>query len=154
MTYTVNLMNGSKCEITDDEFRSLKGKTGLVHVPSIDCVINLSSVVTIAPRGQNLVKEDRSKQSVGMLHDGTQVIKQFGRWYCANGMTDENGRLQTEPDPKYYPEVQLGTLPSPEEYANEYKALPVGEWAKKLIGSDPERPIMLGERTGGGLQKL
>ena len=155
MSYTVFLMNGKSCDITEKEYKNLAGKSGLVHIPSIDCIINLSSVTVVEPKGKGRMKVDRSKQFEGFLHDGTRVLKQFGEWYTADGSRDESGRLESRPSPDYYPEVTFGRLPDAEEFETVYKHLPVSEWKTRLFGGNEELPMLdAGKRTSNSLEKI
>jgi hypothetical protein len=150
MNYVVSMMGGSTYRINEAEYRNLAGKSGLVHVPSLDMVINLSSVVKIESEERYAQSEvnriDRTKQNEGLLHDGTRMIKQFGQWFLADGERDENGRLVSKADPDYYPEIRSGVLPTYEEYETKFKSLPASKWSQTLIGRDMETPIELTER--------
>lgn len=88
----LKLMSGDVLEITDQEALNIQGKSGLVFVPSIKGLINLSSVESVLPAG--VLKNINE----GYLHDGTKVVKKFGIWVDANN-----------PDCKldygYYPEL-------------------------------------------------
>lgn len=152
--YTLILINGQRYDITESEYNSILGKSGMQFFPSIKVTVNMSSVSCIEPKGLGDKAVDRSKQTEGMLKDGTRMIKQFGRWYCADGQKDEQGRLCTEADPTYYPEIKSGILPTPEEYAQEFRALPAEQWAARLVGSNPERPQLLEGRSTQGLTKV
>lgn len=143
--FTVVLMNGREYEITEQEKDLLLGKTGMLFLPRLQVTLNTSSISVIEPRG--LGKQvDRSKQTEGVLMGGQRVIKQFGRWYLADGSRDENGRLEVEPDPEHYPELQLGILPTPQEYAQTFGHLTLPEWRERLCDLD-EAPRSLGERN-------
>lgn len=51
----------------------------------------------------------KKEQTKGRLHDGTRVVKQFGRW------VDENNPSVTL-DLNYYPEIANDTVLTEEEY--------------------------------------
>jgi len=87
----VKMMSGDILNITPDEVKNIQGKSGLVFVPSLQGLINLSSVESILPDGLIAEKE-------GYLHDGIRVIKKFGAWVVAD---DQNIKI----DPHFYPEV-------------------------------------------------
>ena len=84
-------MTGDSFEITKEEAKNIQGKSGLVYVPSIDGMINISSISCVLPK--ELVKKDS-----GYLHDGTKVVKKFGQWVDAG---NPNVRLSTS----FYPEL-------------------------------------------------
>jgi len=140
--FTLVLMNGREYDLTESEYNSTKGKVGVVFIPRLNLTFNMASVSTIEPKGMG-EQIDRTKQFEGILHDGTRVIKQFGRWFCADGMKNNSGMLETSPDPHYYPELESGILPTPEEYETKFKQLPQGVWKEELLrlqGSNAELP--------------
>jgi len=87
----IKMMGGDKFKITPEEAGNIIGKSGLVFVPSIKGMINISSIESVLP-------EDLVKKEAGYLHDGTKVIKKFGRWVDAN---NPNVNLNHS----YYPEI-------------------------------------------------
>lgn len=137
MSYTIRFMDDSKTEITNEEFLKLAGRTGLVFIPSIRETINLSSISRIYP-SENEPKE--TEHTLGVLHDGSRVVRQFGQWYCIDGQKNENGHYETRPDPNFFPEVMMDSVPSVQEYETKYSALPFEE-RKALMsaGFDPRR---------------
>ena len=141
-TYTVKLINGDRTTVTEEEFRNLVGKTGLVFVPSTGETINLSSVSHILPAESDEL--DRSKQTNGVLHDGTRVMKQFGEWVDADSPIDERGLRTVRLDPKYYPEVARDCVPTPQEFEREYRALPIAERKAKMLAGKTEAPRLSG----------
>ena len=88
----VKMMSGDTLEITDDEAKNITGKSGLVFVPSLKGLLNLSSVESVLP------EEAIKNKNEGWLHDGTKVVKQFGIWVDAK---NPDIRLSYE----YYPEL-------------------------------------------------
>ena len=64
----------------------------------------------------NNASESRGDQNVGYLHDGTRVIKQFGRWVCDDGHMDEKGFLLTYPSREYYSEVSADLVATIDEW--------------------------------------
>jgi len=159
MTYIITTFNGKVYEISEQDYKNLDGKTGLVYFSSIDLTLNLSSISMIE-RSDNVKKPavDRLKQNEAILHDGTRVIKQFGQWFCADGSRNEQGMLETTIDPEYYPEINSGILPTPQEYEEKFKMIPSGSWVDELLrlkSADPENPISIGERSSeSGLTKI
>jgi len=115
MNYIVTMMDGSKVAITEQEYKNMAGKTGLVHAPSCDTIINLSSVVIIRRSDDPL---QIKSQKNGRLHDGTRVIKKFGQWI------DEYSGVSI--DSTYYPEVAEDTVMSEEEWENRQRLLSEG----------------------------
>jgi hypothetical protein len=73
----LKLMSGDTIEITEQEALNIQGKSGLVFVPSVRGLINLSSVESVLPAG--VLKNINE----GYLHDGTKVVKKFGIWVDA-----------------------------------------------------------------------
>jgi hypothetical protein len=146
MNYLVRLMNKSEVLITGQEYQNLAGKSGLVHIPSQDRIINTNSVVEIV--SEEDVKQERTNNLIGVLHDGKPAVRQFGRWYADDGNIDEQGKLQTAVDPLYYPEVARDCVPSPQEYYEKYAELPKEERLKLMIGGTKK------VSSGGEFKKL
>lgn len=130
MTYTVNFMDKTSIEITESEFAALmESQNPLVHFPRLNRGVNK---LTISTYGKTDAV-DRGQQKVGVLHDGTTVVRQFGQWYDAAGGRDEHGRLTVTLDPQFYPEVAADCVPTPSEYAREYANLPPDERKAKML---------------------
>lgn len=144
--FEVRLMNGQSTTITEEEYRKLQGKTGLVFVPSTGETINMASVSHILPYEES---SDRSTQKIGVLHDGTRVMRQFGEWVDLDSPMDERGLHTVRLDPAYYPEVARDCVPTPEEFEREYRALPVAERKTKMLAAKPE-PL----RLSGGFKPM
>ena len=147
------LMSGREYQITASEYDSFKGKAGVIYLPRLNLTFNMASISS-CDDGVATRTVDRTKQLEGVAHDGTRCIKQFGRWFDANGARDESGKLCVELDPDYYPEMKTGILPTPEEYEKTFKFLPDSEWMPQLIGMNHERPIQLEGRTTNQLEKI
>lgn len=141
--YVIRFIDGSKLHITEEEYQKLAGKTGLVFFPDSKQTINLSSVSRIYPMTEEARSTDRSKQTQGILHDGSVVVKQFGQWFLLDGEKDEKGNLETRPDPEFYPEIRYNCIPTPQEYENTFKFLPVAEWTENILFLDKEKPQYL-----------
>jgi len=121
-----------------DKFLQVKG--------NLIAVGNISSI-----SDKSFERVDRTKQLEGVLHDGTRMTKQFGRWYCTDGQRDDKGNLATEADPDYYPELKTGILPTPTEYETKFNQIPAGKWSDELLmisQSDTELPIQQLENRG------
>ncbi len=136
MKYIVTLINGSKYTITQDEYQKLEGKTGLIFIPSINVTINMVSIASIHSEDQ----EDEKDHTIGVLHDGSRVIRQFGQWFCLNGEVNENGHYGVRPNPRYFPEVAIDCVPSVKIYELKYQSLPLEERKKAICGGrEPQR---------------
>ena len=97
----------------------------------------------------SLTKEEVSEEidhTIGVLHDGSKVIRQFGVWYCLDGEVTEKGTYSVRPDPTYYPEVALDCVPSVKTYDTKYQALPLAERKEAICGGrDTKRYLGGGE---------
>lgn len=143
MTYTIQFIDGSRITITEEEFAKLAGKSGLVFIPSIRETINMMSISRIYPTEN--APEDKDHK-LGVLHDGTRVIRQFGEWFCMAGERDEKGLYAVRPDVTFYREVAMDCVPSIETYQTKYQMLSTDERKAKMIeGKDTARY----EREGG-----
>src|SRR3990167_836108 len=96
--YIIKFFDGTTLEITEEEYKRLVGKSGLVVIPSLRQTINTSSISRILPKKEYLTDNlmNRKKQSTGILHDGTHVIRYFGRWFLNNGSVDNKGKPEKE----------------------------------------------------------
>lgn len=92
--YVLKMMGGDKFEINDEDLNFLANKTGMVAIPSIKAIINLSSVSHIVPKDL-----DNKSSKERLLHDGTYAIQRGGVWVMKS---DPNVRL----DIKYFPELR------------------------------------------------
>ena len=92
--YVLKMMGGDKFGINDDDLNFLANKTGMVAIPSIKAIINLSSVSHIVPKDlDNKTSKER------LLHDGTYAIQRGGVWVMKS---DPNVSLDT----RYFPELR------------------------------------------------
>lgn len=142
MTHTIKLMSGDKVIITEQEFKNLAGKSGLVFIPSTGGMINTASIVYAAPTEQMIV--DKSKMTTGFLHDGGAAIRVFGEWVDANSPVDENGRRTVKLDPHYYPETVRDCVATPVEWET-LKLLPKQERLEKMLSGSS----IIQNRIGG-----
>ena len=115
MIYTIILINGREYDITEQERDSLLGKSGLIHITSLNITINMASVSVIEPKGLGKVK-DRSKITEGRLHDGSRVVKRYGSWYSADNH-------EVSINPHYYPEIAGDFVVTDDEYETTIKAI-------------------------------
>lgn len=89
--FQIKLMDGGKFNISKEEVNLLSGKTGLIFIPSLNGLINISSISSILPVELTL---DRKQNK-----DGQWCIRKFGQWY-----------LESNPEVRvnlqYYPELE------------------------------------------------
>lgn len=150
--YIIKMMGGDILEISEQEYKNLMGKSGLIFIPSLKQTINTSSISRIMPKRVHVVDNlmDRKKQITGILHDGSHVIRYFGKWYLNDGFTDDRGRPEKEVDISYYPEVARDCVPSEEEFYMKYEQLPQEERIKAILGDTPYAKL----RSGEGFKKI
>jgi hypothetical protein len=80
-------------------------------------------------------KDNEEKDhKLGVLHDGTRVIRQFGQWFCLNGTTTEEGYNEVKPDPAYYPEIAMDCVPSVSDFEKNYRHLMIEERKQLMTG--------------------
>jgi len=108
MKYVITMMSGKKYKIEAETANKLVGKQGLVFINEINCAINLNSVEVVEPEDV-AQKTNKEMMKEGRLHDGTKVIKKFGKWVDAYN-PDVNFDLS------YYPELAKDEIMSEEEY--------------------------------------
>ena len=151
MSYTIRFIDKSETTITDEEYAKLAGKTGLVFVPSTRETINMSSISRIFETGSQETNDHR----VGVLHDGSRVVRQFGEWMCDDGERNDAGYLTTRPDPRFYPEVAKDCVPSVKTYETKFAALPPSERKLAMCGGavesrylNPSNPTRISEIVG------
>ncbi len=103
----IKMMSGDLIAITEKEYQSLaKLKSGLVFIPSLDEMLNVSSIERV------MTEEGYKKIAThGILHDGTKVIKRFGEWVSAKAP-------EVKLDRNFYPEITKDTVEAvlPEEF--------------------------------------
>ena len=104
MKYTIKMMGGDKYEISEEIFKKIIDKSGLIYISELKCLINMSSVTSIVPNES--ISLDKIK-----LHDGGYAIKKHGSW------VDENSGARI--DPQYYAYV--------------YKGLTHEEWENQIL---------------------
>jgi hypothetical protein len=107
----LEMIGGRIVNITEEERNAILQQRdnggGYVHISRTNDTIFLSSISGIY--------ETRKEQKEGRLHDGTRVIKQFGRWVDAT-----NPAIAL--DSSYYPEILKDEVMTVEQY-NEKKLL-------------------------------
>jgi hypothetical protein len=142
MNFIVKLINGDRHVLSQDEYAALI-RTGTVACKSTGAFVNLKSVANAFAEDIAHEIEGRPKQTHGVLHDGTRVVKQFGEWFDA-GSFDERGKHCVRLDPVYYPEVARDCVPTPEEFEREYRALTSSERLTKMLDGKPAGPRLTG----------
>src|SRR3990167_1800882 len=133
--YIIELFGGQKVEITHEEYRSIMGATGLVVLDRIRQAINVSAIKRIVPKKVAEIDdmEDRKKtQRLGILHDGTEVIRSFGVWYYLNGEYDARGNPCTIVPFEFYPEAAYDIVPTSQEYSIHYSIIKSEEKTPEL----------------------
>lgn len=110
MMYELRSMDGAKFLITEAEkqavLRAKRLKEPFVEFSRTGDVIFTSSLSGI------YAETTYSKEQLeGRLHDGTRVVKQFGRWVCA---ADTKLFL----DPAFYPEIAKDQVLTEEQWKN------------------------------------
>lgn len=118
MSYVIYLISGHEVEITDKEYGSLNGKTGLVHFRSADEVVNMSSVSHIVESSRATAIRFRTATS-GRLHDGTLVVRRFGQWVDADNPEVHLNR-------QHYSEIARDEVIPEDIWQREVECLPVG----------------------------
>ena len=136
--YLIKMMGGDEFKITEEEYKEIMGKVGLIYIRSSRKTINTASISYIVPERVYEQEIDRSDQREGILHDGTRVIRYFGSWYL-DGDIGENGKPQRIIDPNYYPEIARDCVPTPREFFEKYEMLPREE-RLKLITQGTREP--------------
>jgi len=118
MNYKVIMMSGEKYLVNKSEYQAIMKAEKGIFIPRLEVFINKSSISTAYPENRANEIKDRKQQQIGVLHDGTRVVRHFGEWIVAGEMTpDDNGKYQpVKLDPTYYPEITSDCVASPDEY--------------------------------------
>lgn len=128
MNYKMTLIGGDTHAISENDYKKIGGsEKGLVFLPDANISINTHSIAKIEPEIKKKIDllEDRKENKDGVLHDGTHVVRQYGKWCDPSGPVDENGNyLRNNFNPSYYPELARDCVPSPDEYYKKYSHLP------------------------------
>jgi hypothetical protein len=143
MSFIVKMINNDRHVLTEEEYAALI-RDGGVACNRTGVFVNLKSVADAFPEEASDEIEGRQKQTQGVLHDGTRVVKQFGEWFDADSTPDQRGLRTVRLDPAYYPEVARDNVPTPEEFEREYRALPIAERKAKMLSAKPETPRLSG----------
>jgi hypothetical protein len=131
MIYFVITTKDDTLQITAEEHKKLAGASGVVFIPSLGEMLNLSFIYRIIPEDKflNYLQDKRLKITSGRLNDGTKVFKNFGQW---KDLRNPEAVL----DPHYYPEVANDSVMSEEEYfyreKNRLLAIEGGETKKRI----------------------
>jgi len=149
--YIIKFIGGGTLKITKEDFNNLMGKSGLIGIKSCGQVVNTSSISRILSEEdyeKEKEKENEKGSNLGVLHDGTPVIRYFGVWY-SDGEFDENGRPYQRIDQTYYKEVARDCVYTPNQYER-IKHLPKEKRLEIMLGGSKEENI----RIGSGFKKL
>lgn len=109
-------MSGDKFNISKEEAELFSGKNGLVQIPSLGGLINISSIVSILPVEIANQNSDRKQN-----RDGQWCIRKFGQWYLENNP-------DVRVDLNYYPELKN------KEVKSKYELIENSPFAKQLSG--------------------
>ena len=128
---TLKTFDGFEEFLTEGESLEIKKlmNAGQKYVHIHGNAIAISSIAGIFKDG-----DGAGDHQVGILHDGSTVVRQFGQWFCQSGDRDEKGYYIVRPDPNYYPEVAVDTVPSRKEFEKKYAALPPEDRKRLMIG--------------------
>lgn len=147
--YILKTYDRLKLELTDEEAAQILTVINAGQQKNVLVKGNYFAIAGIA----SLTKQEDFEEeghTIGVLHDGTRVVKQFGEWFCMTGERDENGRYAVRPDSAFYPEIMMDCVPSVETYERKYAGLPLEQRKALMIeGKDPER-----YRRSGGLSRI
>lgn len=152
MNYTIVLFNKKELEVSEDELKRIINAPDneLVHIKRLGMGFNKKGIAHYEPTESKLADE-RKNNKIGILHDGSRVIRYFGVWYLDGEFHEEGGRIipSKRIDPQYYPEVSKDVVFTPNEY-EEVKHLSKGEILKLMVGNINETK----RRLGGGFKQL
>ena len=127
--FILKTIGGDKIKITEEEHKNiLMAKTDVITLSS-GITIRKNMIAIIFPESRADEIETRKKQQTGILHDGTRVVRHFGRWVLAGDIVpDDNGNYQhIEIDQNYYPGVATDCVATEKEYEQVSK---VGDYAR------------------------
>ena len=155
--FTIRTFDRQSFDVSDDEARAvLEAKQTVGTV-----ILNGNAIDTKNISGIYRKENEHRDHNVGVLHDGTQVVRQFGKWVCDDGQRDERGLLVVSPDPMYYPEVAADLVASPSEWRtlgmqfyelneSRVKRIQGGHGSMEAIGSVLERRLNVGKPESVG----
>ena len=112
MIYELKIMNGDIFEIKEETANKISNAKGLVLIKEIGTMVNMSSVVSISPKG--LAKNKESKNTI-KCHDGSIAIKKFGKWYDQYSGSEMNLSVY----PELLEKKESKQLEEPSKYAKE-----------------------------------
>ena len=97
--FEIKMMGGDILEVSQEVALALKDKIGLVAIKELGGMINMSSVVSILPKG--LAKNEQKKTSI-KCNDGSIANWKGGKW-----IDEYSGAIL---DTRYYPELKEAQL--------------------------------------------
>lgn len=118
MNYVLTTMQGDKFKITKAEYENMNNSNSvLVFLKSSGVTINKATISSIYPENSENLLQDKSKQKVGILHDGQKARKHFGQWVSYREVPDESGNYSpVRFDINYYPEIAIDCVATPGQY--------------------------------------
>ena len=138
MNYIVKMINGDRHVLNHAQYTELQEQGEVFTKNGVNIVKR--SMSNAYPESEQEAVEGKEKQKLGILHDGSRVMRQFGEWVPVDGERDERGLIRTRLDPQYYPEAAKDLVPTPEEFEREYRQLGNKERLEKmLVSSDVKR---------------
>lgn len=147
--YILKTYDRLKLELTDEEAGKVLSVINAGQQKNVLVQGNYFAIAGIA----SLTKQedfDEEDHKIGVLHDGTRVVKQFGEWFCMTGERDEAGHYAVRPDSHFYPEIMMDCVPSVDVYERKYAGLPLEQRKALMIeGKNPER-----YQRSGGLSRI
>lgn len=96
--FKLKMMGGDTFIISKEEAQLFSGKSGLIHIPSLGGLINISSISSILPEELANIADNTKR----ILKNGTRVINKFGQWFLENSP-------EVKVDLDYYPELKENT---------------------------------------------
>lgn len=149
--FLLQLTTGGQIEITEKEYKTIldADDNASIYIARIGFMVQ-KRMVQIFPKEIKKQMEDRTKQVIGFLHDGSKAHKHFGEWVLDNGeVPDDKGNYHpTKLDKKYYPEIALDRVATAEEYQtikknnlNYYEFLGIENKIKRLNNNNFKKLI-------------
>ena len=117
---TLKTMGGALIPLTEIEAKTVRQSiaNGDKYLPIKGNFINVSCI-------EGIFTDQSMPITEGRLHDGTKVVKKFGRWVDKN---NPNLRLSA----RHYPEIALDTVMSEAEWQGKQEVLTDAEKPKQL----------------------
>lgn len=109
----LKMMDGMEMSLDESRAQQVKEQLlkGAKFIHVMGALLNASSISGVYPD-----KAIRREMAAGRLHDGTMVVRKYGRWVDAE---NEDANLS----PSYYPEIGRDDILSDEEWTREVSPL-------------------------------